>query len=448
MEPKLENIQDIAIQVLPDPADSPQTPLSSTRRSIILMIVTLSGLLSPMASTIYLPSMIHIEKDFDATKAELDLSVSLYLLTVGISPLFWGTLSDRAGRRWIAILSQTIMLLASIGCALSESINTLIIMRVLKAVGASACSVTGIGTISDIYSPVEKGAAMGIFFIGPMFGPSLGPLIGGIINEYGDWRSVFWFLTIACVVLITATFFFVPETLKKPSKKTTCKRFQLSSLGNPLSSLSLFQYPKVLAMLLYAGLIYGSYYNISLSQTRIMHNLYKLSSLKTGLTYLSIGAGNILGSYFGGRFSDYIYFRANRNSNFPSRPEARLHSCWPGAILIMIGLGLNGFFVEYRYALSFTLFSQFLVGLGMANVFTVTSTYLTDLFPSKAASVTACTNFMRNFVSSIVTSFSTNLMAAIGPFYLFLTFASLQIVGLIILFLMTYLTRPKIIPQI
>ncbi|KAJ9083662.1 Dityrosine transporter 1 [Entomophthora muscae] len=415
-------------------------PIKSSQRWLILAIVTLSGLLAPMASTIYLPSLVQIEDDLEASRQHVDLSVSAYLVTVGIAPLFWGAMSDGSGRRWVALVSQLILVLASLGCALAPSLEVLIVMRVLKAVGASACSVSGIGTITDVYLPHEKGRAMGIFFIGPMFGPSLGPLIGGIINQYGHWRDVFWFLMAASSVLLVATFFFLPETL---ARQPNSLRFYSSSkwpgfrtegsLGNPLQTLALFRYPRVLAMLLYAGIIYGSYYNISLSHSRVMQQQYHLSSLSTGLSYLSIGTGNILGSYLGGLLGDVAYNSPRTSQS----PESRLHACWPGAILIMVGLALNGFFIAFQYPLPLTLFAQFMVGLGMANVFTVSSTYLTDLLPTKASSVTACTNFMRNLVSGAVTSFSTTLIQAIGPFYLFLAFSAAQLIGIALLALLT-----------
>ncbi|KAI0233475.1 Dityrosine transporter 1 [Massospora cicadina] len=399
------------------------------RRGLILGLVTLSGLLAPMASTIYLPSLLRIENDLNASRQDVDLSVS-----AGGRPPLLGAMADSSGRRWVAIVSQLILVLSSLGCGLSPTLEVLIVMRVLKAVGASACSVSGIGTISDIYSPHEKGRAMGVFFIGPMFGPSLGPLVGGIINQYGHWRDVFWFLAIASAVLLIATIVFLPETL--PARRWPGFRAK-GSVANPLQTLALFRFPRVLAMLLYAGIIYGSYYNISVSHSRIMHEQYHLSSLLTGLSYLAIGSGNVMGSYLGGSLGDWAY-NSPRTAN---GPESRLHACWSGAALIMVGLFLNGLFIQLHYHLSLTLTAQFLVGLGMANVFTVTSTYLTDLLPTKASSVTACTNFMRNVVSGAVTSFSTPLMQLIGPLYLFLIFSLAQLVGVALLLTLTLTKR-------
>ncbi|KAJ9087335.1 hypothetical protein DSO57_1034371 [Entomophthora muscae] len=186
-------------------------PIKNSQRWLILAIVTLSGLLAPMASTIYLLSLVQIEDDLEASHQHLDLSVLAYLVTVGIALLFWGAMFDRSGRQWVALVLQLILVLASLGCALALSLEVLIVMRVLKAVGALACSVSGIGTITDIYLPHKKGRAMGIFFIGPMFGPSLGPLIGGIINQYGHWRDVFWFLMAASSMLLVANFSSFPR---------------------------------------------------------------------------------------------------------------------------------------------------------------------------------------------------------------------------------------------
>ncbi|KAI9294498.1 MFS general substrate transporter, partial [Neoconidiobolus thromboides FSU 785] len=419
-----------------------------------LFLITISGMIAPLASTIYLPSVNLINLDLNTNDSMVDLSVSLFLFTIAVFPLMWGNLSDQVGRRTPSIISQVILILASLACGLSNSIEALIAFRVLLGIGSSAYAVIGVGIIIDLFSKEEKGFAMGIFFIGATFGPSLGPLLGGIINEYfRDWRYNFYFLFVLSIILFILNFIFIKETLSPEKRKeiqiikieNSCfnlfNRFYVKyNLNlNPLKCFYLFFNLRVLILMLYSGLIYGSYYNISLSQTRIMDEQYKLKSIEIGLSYLPSGIGNMLGSYTGGILSDYLIKRASiKNGNDNINYEYRLNGAWFGVALVMLGLFLTGYHIESDHSLYLVLLAQFIIGFGMANVFIIINTYLTDIVSDKPSSITACTNFMRFGLSGIITSFSSKLLQNLGPFYLFLIFSLLQIFGFVVLAYFTF----------
>ncbi len=112
------------------------------------------------------------------------LAVSLSILTVSLSSLFWATYSgfcacllsvlssiliherniSTDGRRPIYLFSLPFLCIGSLGVGLSQSVPTLMVFRVLQASGASAGMSVGSGAIADIYRLEERGTAMGIFF--------------------------------------------------------------------------------------------------------------------------------------------------------------------------------------------------------------------------------------------------------------------------------------------
>ncbi|KAG1052502.1 hypothetical protein G6F46_007574 [Rhizopus delemar] len=98
-------------------------------------------------------------------------------------PLFWATFSERYGRRIIYVLSTTLYIASTVGCALSNNVGLFIAMRALQATGASATQAVGAGTVIDLFDIHERGNAMGFFLLGPLIGPVIGPIAGGYINE-------------------------------------------------------------------------------------------------------------------------------------------------------------------------------------------------------------------------------------------------------------------------
>lgn len=98
-------------------------------------------------------------------------------------------------------------------CIFSPNIASLIVFRATEAVGIASAIVVGAGVIADIYPPVERGPAFGIFGIPPLVGPIVGPIIGGAIATAFGWRGTFVLLAILGLIVIAGIFFFVPETL-------------------------------------------------------------------------------------------------------------------------------------------------------------------------------------------------------------------------------------------
>lgn len=72
----------------------------------------------------------------------------------------------------------------------------LTVMRILCGGAAASVQAVGAGTISDIWQPIERGRAMGLFYLGPLCGPLFAPVIGGALAHRWNWRATMWFLAI------------------------------------------------------------------------------------------------------------------------------------------------------------------------------------------------------------------------------------------------------------
>lgn len=156
---------------------------SSAKKNFIVFIVALGGIYGPLSTLIYVPGILQMARDLDASIEAINATMSAYValagLTVSLScififsfnthylqPLFWSSISDTYGRRPVYIMSITIGIVASILCASSKNIAMLIVFRALQASGASSGQTLGAGSIGDVFDVADRGKAYGVFFIG------------------------------------------------------------------------------------------------------------------------------------------------------------------------------------------------------------------------------------------------------------------------------------------
>ncbi|ODQ48485.1 hypothetical protein PICMEDRAFT_56741 [Pichia membranifaciens NRRL Y-2026] len=210
--------------MIPEYQDARNLP-PSLRRAIVF-IIAFCAMLGPMGTSILLPASDDAVADLDTTITILNVAIGVYLITLGVIPLWWSNFSERHGRRSIYIISFIMYLGFTIGCALSNSINTLIGFRILSGGCAASVQSVGAGTIGDLYPITKRGVAMGLFYLGPLAGPLLSPIIGGAItsNKRFGWRATQWFLVClsggCCLMII----FFLPETLRKQDNREAIRQ--------------------------------------------------------------------------------------------------------------------------------------------------------------------------------------------------------------------------------
>ncbi|KAG0234838.1 hypothetical protein BGW42_006115 [Actinomortierella wolfii] len=182
------------------------------KKYTVVLVIAYCAFTSPLGLSIYMPAATEMQRDFDTTLTFISATMSVYLLAIGILPMFWASLCDYMGRRTIYIISMTIATFGSLGCALAKSIGVFLAMRVLLGFGSSSVIAVGGGTLSDVFHPGERGTAFGIFYLGPLLSPIVGPLVGGVLAEVAGWRSTMWFL-LGCVVIAWLSVVLVlPET--------------------------------------------------------------------------------------------------------------------------------------------------------------------------------------------------------------------------------------------
>jgi EmrB/QacA subfamily drug resistance transporter len=187
--------------------------LSARRKGIILVSCCLSLLIVSMDATIVNVAIPNIRADLHASASQLQWVIDIYTLVLASLLLLSGATADRFGRRRTFQIGLTVFALGSLLCSLAPNIETLILARMLQAIGGSMLNPVAMSIITQVFTGrVERARAIGVW--GGVVGISmaLGPIVGGALIQVVDWRAVFWINLPICALAIVLTAIFVPES--------------------------------------------------------------------------------------------------------------------------------------------------------------------------------------------------------------------------------------------
>ena len=170
----------------------------------LLLLVTGCLMLQPLSTDLYLATLPGMAGDFGATAAEVQHTLSLFVIGFGTAQLVSGPLSDRFGRRPVMIGGLTLYLLSSIACAVAPTLPWLVAARFSQAVGCCTGVVVARAVIRDAYAPAEGAKvlarASSLLALAPIFGP----ILGGYLQVAFGWRAAFVALALAGLMVWVA----------------------------------------------------------------------------------------------------------------------------------------------------------------------------------------------------------------------------------------------------
>jgi DHA1 family bicyclomycin/chloramphenicol resistance-like MFS transporter len=212
-------------------------PLWRGRRWTLALLLACLGMIGPFAIDTYLPAFAGIGAAIGATPAQMQQTLSSYLLGFAVMNLFHGALADSLGRRPVVLVGVAVFTLASVGCALSSSIGTLVLFRALQGASAGVGMVVSRAIIRDLYAPADAQRMMSQVTIFFGIAPAVAPLIGGLLFEWADWHSIFWLLAVLGMALLAANWRWLPETLppsgRHPFRAAPLMRGYVQLVRNP-----------------------------------------------------------------------------------------------------------------------------------------------------------------------------------------------------------------------
>jgi len=379
-----------------EPDDSIYDRLTPRRKTTVVAILSLCGFLAPISSTSILAAVPEVAHTFNTTGTIINLSNAMYLVFMGLSPMFWGPIGTVYGRRAACIPCAILFLAFSIGTALAPNLAAYYIFRVLTAFQGTGFLIVGASTIGDIYRPVERATALGWFLSGTLVGPAFGPFIGGIIVTFRSWRDIFWLQSalggLACVLVI----FLLPETIHRRrctelhGLSRTAYTKKMWTWTNPLRVIKLYRYPNLLVVGLASSALVWNMYSLLTPVRFVLNPRFHLTSpIQSGLFYIAPGCGYLLGTFFGGRWADRTVKRWIAKRGGERVAEDRLRSslvamgCVIPACMLIYGWSIE----KEKGGVALPVVVMFLQGVAQLFCFPSLNTYCLDVMQGRSSEV-------------------------------------------------------------
>ena len=196
-----------------------QIPLmKDTKRKKNFYLILILGMLTaigPFSIDMYLPAFPDIAKNLHTTVARVTLSLSSFFIGISVGQLIYGPLLERFGRKKPLYIGLCIYLLASIGCAMAASVDALIVLRLLQALGGCVGMVAARAMVRDLFEVKENAKIFSTLMLVVAVSPIIAPTLGGYITAVLGWRFVFVMLIVVDLIIIAGIYFLLPES-KKP----------------------------------------------------------------------------------------------------------------------------------------------------------------------------------------------------------------------------------------
>jgi DHA1 family bicyclomycin/chloramphenicol resistance-like MFS transporter len=262
--------------------------------ALTALLAALSAI-GPLTTDMYLPSLPDIARQLEASTAQVQLTISAYLIGFAVGQIFYGPVSDRHGRKPVLLAAIVLYCAASLACALSKSIEMLIVARAFQALGGSGGIVLTRAIVRDIYAGARAGRELSLIASVMALAPVLAPIAGGLLQTGFGWRVVFFTLVAAGLAGAGIVWFFLPETLTKRAAEPV----SISSMGRSYRVVA--RHPAYLAYLGITSASYAGLFAWISGAAFVLQGLYGLTPFDFGVVFALGSVGYMTGSTLAAR---------------------------------------------------------------------------------------------------------------------------------------------------
>lgn len=279
--------------------DPAQGPLSRGRKAFIVAVlgtVTFSG---PLAVHFFLPAVPALKQEFGIGPAVAQAAFSVTLFVMALATLVYGSLSDRLGRRVVLIGGLAVFIGGSVLCAQSDGIASLIVGRLLQAVGAACGLVLARAIAYDIFGSGGAVRILAYLTMAYSLGPMIAPPIGGVLVDGIGWRAIFAVAGLAMALTLAFALIVLPPTDSHERRAAARRDSLLGGYGRLFGDL------RFCGFVFQAGLGSGAFFAYAAATTFVMSEMLQRPASEYGLYFLFCPVGYWFGtlaaSRLGGR---------------------------------------------------------------------------------------------------------------------------------------------------
>ncbi|GHA69177.1 multidrug effflux MFS transporter [Cognatilysobacter bugurensis] len=356
---------------------APPPAISIRRLALLLGGLAMFG---PFSIDTIFPAFPQIGAQLGADKVAMQQTISVYLIAYALTSVVHGPLSDAIGRRRVILGGLMIFTLASVGCALSQDLPTLLAFRALQGLSSGVGLIVGRAVIRDLLQGDDAQRLMSQ--VSMIFGiaPAIAPIIGGWILGWSRWPAIFWFLVAFGVVLVVATFRWLPETHPREQRRS------LHPAGLVRDYAAIFRNARFQRLAAASAFNFSALFLYIASAPAFVLDLLGLNERQFAWFFVPTIGGMVLGAFVSGRAAGRITGERLVGIGF---------ACCAVANVVNVGYS----FAVDAPQLPWAVLPMSLNAFGIALVFPIITLSILDMYPRQrgaASSLQAFTSLVLN----------------------------------------------------
>jgi DHA1 family bicyclomycin/chloramphenicol resistance-like MFS transporter len=247
------------------------------------------------AIPIYVPALPLVATDLGASTAEVQQTVTFYLIVFAIAQLLAGPISDNVGRRAVALTGLVAFVIGGAIGAAAPTVEILLAGRMIQAAGGAAGTVLARTIIRDVFDGEDVARALSRVVTVAALSPILAPVIGGFVADWFGWRATLWLLVVIGVVILAAVVMILPET----SREGGARRGVAETLATYLNLLGNRPF---LAHTLIGALFTATYYAFLTGMPLVLAHDLGLGASEMGSWFATVPLLYLIGNAASARF--------------------------------------------------------------------------------------------------------------------------------------------------
>ena len=260
-----------------------------SRKQYFFIILILGSLatVSPFSIDMYLPGFPRIASDLGTTIDKVQFSLTSYLIGICLGQVLYGPLLDRFGRKQPLYAGLALYVLASFGCALTSSVDALIMMRFFQAMGGCVGLVASQALVSDLFPSEKRAEVFSLITLVIAVSPMIAPTVGGYVTASIAWQWIFIILAGIVSAIIAAIYFFLPVGRAADNSVSLRPKAVLTGFATVIKQ------PQFLIYTLAGGLATAAPFAYIAGSSDVFMNIYKVSEQQYGWIFAFLAVAMI-----------------------------------------------------------------------------------------------------------------------------------------------------------
>lgn len=274
----------------------PRWPIAA-HSPFFMLLIGLITILPPLAIDMGLPALGAIGQALGHNAADATLTLSFFMLGFAVSPLAYGPLSDRFGRRPVILWAVALFAVGGIGCTLAGSLPNLLFWRLVQGAGAGASLTLPLAIVRDLFDGAEGRTKLSHMIVLTIMAPMVAPTLGAGVLALGGWRAIYGVLGVAGALAALGMGLCFAESARIDPARRLSLAGLLADYGTVLRNRLSLGY------ILVNSLAFGTLFAYVSASPLLLIDVMGISPTAYGLVFALTSFGIMAGAFVSGRLS-------------------------------------------------------------------------------------------------------------------------------------------------